>query len=134
MGRFEASIVVGILFVVGCVLAATFGQAHPHRTPVIVVPPDDEVLAVRLFESDECPACRKLDIELRDGNVVGEMRRLGYYPNIERYKAGNQERYIIAATPTLLIVRADGTEVDRLVGWYPSKKIVEWLRAHRKPK
>jgi thiol-disulfide isomerase/thioredoxin len=85
------------------------------------------------FYTTWCGPCKMLDeqtwTDAKVGQLVGE-KAVALKLDAEKEGLAAAKRYKIAAYPTLLLLKADGTEVDRIVGFRePAKFIAEFTAA-----
>jgi len=79
------------------------------------------------FYTTWCEPCKRLDAltwtDAEVGRLVGE-KAVALKLDAEKEGKELAKRYKIAAYPTLLLLKADGTEVDRLVGFSEPAKFI----------
>ena len=78
------------------------------------------------FFTTWCPPCRKLDRETwpdpRVASWLGE-RTVALKVDAEK-EAALARRYRVEVYPTIVIARADGSEIDRILGFLPPEQFV----------
>jgi thioredoxin-related protein len=84
------------------------------------------------FMTDWCRWCDTLDLRTYTDASVEEFINARVIPiKIDAEKGEGialDKKYAIQAYPTILLINADGDEIDRIVGYYPAKEFLKSMR------
>ncbi|MEI8257800.1 MAG: thioredoxin family protein [Deltaproteobacteria bacterium] len=124
------------LFVCGSPARAAITWRHGVIDPVLAEAVQAQRFVVIDFSAEWCGPCQTMDSLVWSRADVGAAVALGYVPlrvDADATEGGAlMRRYGVGALPTVLAVRADGTEVDRLTGDNDSTTVLAALAAWRR--